>query len=37
MTNLKSKHKPKISFFKNPQIKINRPIIIIIIIIMIIT
>jgi hypothetical protein len=33
ITNLKFEHKPKISSFKNPHIKINRPIIIIIIII----
>jgi hypothetical protein len=33
ITNLKFQHKPKISSFKNPHVKINRPIIIIIIII----
>ncbi len=29
VTNLKFQHKPKLSSFKNPHIKINRPIIII--------
>jgi hypothetical protein len=32
VTNLKFQHKPKLSSFKNPHIKIYRPIIIIIII-----